>query len=113
MISIRSLLVVGFLVFVCNSVFAAGTYFDGLQITRLSINSNMAYFSPVGTALNPDACGSYEKALLPDTHPNFNHVYSLLMSAQLTGKPVRVFVTGCYSGWGSTYPQVETVHLLD
>jgi hypothetical protein len=48
--------------------------------------------------IDPDQCGRKDYFILPQEHPFFREVYSLLLAAHMSGQPIGLYVEGCVQG---------------
>jgi len=91
-----------------------GYYVQKAQVDFLTANGSVIYFTPVGeTPQNPGNCLENRKAIILGGHPMRSELMSILLTAQSSGKFVKVWVTDCYEGWNSSFPQVSTIHLVN
>ena len=91
-----------------------GYYVDKAQVDFLTANGSVIYFTPVGeTPKNPGNCLENRKVIILGSHPMRSELMSILLTAQSAGKFVKVWVTDCYEGWNSSFPQVSTIHLVN
>lgn len=101
-----------------STSYASGIALNNGKITKLSI-TDVAYMSPAtGTFEDPDDCqgdgdNSVDKVVLNTSHAHFNHAYATLLAAQMSGKNLTIWVNGCVDRWGSRFPAIGTVHLMD
>ena len=51
--------------------------------------------------INPEGCARSDQYVLRQEHPFFKELYSLLLSAHLSGQPVRLGLQGCYQNFPS------------
>ena len=62
------------------------------------------------TSKNPDGCQNTTSLILKSDNPMFDQHYSLLLSAFMANKKIKVYGNGCYSAWGSTYPVISAIY---
>jgi hypothetical protein len=48
--------------------------------------------------IDPDQCGRKDYYILPQEHPFFREVYSLLLAAHMSNQPLNLYVEGCLQG---------------
>jgi hypothetical protein len=99
--------VLGFLVFVSTSAFADGIHIQATTISsiRVDITGHVIVVFDTASALKAP-CGSNDgKTIGFDSTSNGGKtVYSLLVSAKLSGKPIEVFGDGtCVNYQGTTF----------
>lgn len=63
--------------------------------------------------LNPDQCGSVDAVLMTNETVGDQTIYSTLLAAMLAGKKVRLFSSGCLAGWGTTYPKLKSIYVIN
>lgn len=81
---------------------AAGTYGNG-TIDYFQSAYGGWIFSLNGSLANPDSCTKPHAILLP-THSQYKELTALLIAANVSGKPVHAYVSGCHS---AGYPIVS------
>lgn len=62
---------------------------------------------------NPDQCGNASTVMLKGDSKNTDRQYALLLAAFMAKKPVKLWVSGCENGWGTTYPRLTAVYVYD
>ena len=57
--------------------------------------------------INPDECpGGHRYYILPESHPHFEEIYSLLLAAHMADQPVQFIVDGCIEN----YPEIRHIY---
>jgi hypothetical protein len=89
--------------------FLSFSFFSSISLAEQSVPAgdvNTIYFYLMHTGvlvqhttmIDPDACGRKDFYILPDTHPHFKEVYSLLLATQMASKKVSFTISGCHQG---------------
>lgn len=80
------------------------------RITSMSAESGVVrIWYPATDASNPDSCANTGVLVLYDDSKNGDRQYAALLAAHAAGKSVSFWVSGCYSGWGTTWPRMASV----
>ena len=81
-------------------------------ITTISIEGGLVKvaYTAADTA-DPDQCGNQGVFILQDDSKNGDRQYSAILSARMSEKPIRIYVSGCYSGWGQTWPKLWSIFI--
>lgn len=89
---------IAFFTFFASNVAAAGAVAAG------DINYLLFYKGHTGLLIkhqfpsDPDNCGRQDYYILPNEHPHFSQIYSMLLAAQMANKKVSFNIDGCHQG---------------
>ncbi len=72
---------------------------NGIVTIRFTANDN----------LDPENCGQPGKAVLIDDTKNGDRQFSILLASKMSGKNIKMYVNGCYEGWGKKWSKVWMV----
>ena len=60
---------------------------------------------------NPDQCLKNKHAALPVDHAHYNVIVASLLTGKTTDSFFSIYVNGCYSNYGTSYPIVRTLQI--
>ena len=84
------------------------------RITYVNAESNIVRIRLDATDLkNPDNCGKTDVVMLKGDSKNEERQYALIMAAFMANKPVKVYLNGCEPGWGTTFPRLSAIYVLE
>lgn len=91
-----------------TSAYSGGWVTQDGVITLAKVENGVALFVIEASDLAyPDGCDNTGGAVvLQDDTKNGDRQYALLLAAYTAGNSVRIYSSGCYTGWGSNYPKV-------
>lgn len=78
------------------------------EIAEVYVNANWVMARMNGVTDNPDACPSTTYYSLVPGQANYSVLSASLMSAQMTKKRVKFWVSGC-GGQGDQYPNIQSI----
>ncbi|TRY33402.1 hypothetical protein [Aliiglaciecola sp. M165] len=58
---------------------------------------------------DPDQCEQANAFVLVDDTKNGDRQFSILLAAKSSKTPIKVYVNGCYEGWGQKWPRLWSV----
>jgi hypothetical protein len=93
------------------SAFAGGSTKLGV-IDHIYVNNTWTMVDVTGVSDNPDGCNSTAYYAVVPSDANYQTIHSTLMAAQLAGKKVKFYVSGC-SGQGNKYPKITSVWMYN
>jgi len=108
----RTLIAVFFIIFSISSQ-AAGflTPDNNATISWVNVEQSRVRFGVKHIErLNPDTCSHNDSVILTLDNEYHKAQYAVLLAAYAAGKKVRLYVSGCLSGWGNTYPKLLAVY---
>jgi len=76
----------------------AGTLSTGKIIHLEFYNGHTGVLVRQPEMIDPDQCGRKDLFILPQDHPFFREVYSLLLAAHMSDQPISLYVEGCVQG---------------
>lgn len=59
--------------------------------------------------LDPETCSQPGHAVLVDDTKNGDRQFSILLAAKMSGKPVKMYASECYFGWGRKWSKIWMV----
>lgn len=88
---------------------------DGTAIIKFvnSEGSLIRFHYTANETNNPDNCGTVNSVVLLPDNPMFDQHYSLLLSAFMAKKKMKIFTNGCKSAWGTSLPIVSALYVYD
>lgn len=80
------------------------------RITTINVESGVVrvWYSATDTR-NPDSCANTGVFILADDTKNGDRQYAALLSAHAANKGINLWVSGCWSGWGSSWPRLASL----
>lgn len=81
------------------------------RITWLNAEGGIVRVTITATDLqNPDSCAvTTGTVIMQDDTKNGDRQYAALLSAFIAERPIKIWINGCYSGWGTTFPKLYSV----
>ena len=86
------------LLLTAQSVQAAGAVGAGYIDQLLFYKGHTGLLIKHQHASDPDSCGRQDYYILPNDHPHFSQIYSMLLAVQLANKKVSFNIDGCHQG---------------
>ena len=80
------------------------------HITTIDVESGVVrvWYSATDDG-NPDACANTGVFILADDTKNGDRQYAALLAAHAANKAISLWVSGCWAGWGSTWPKLASL----
>lgn len=91
------------------SAFSGGFSNVGV-ITEVYVNSGFTQVQMSGGQVNPDSCSATASYGFKTTDQNYEGLLSAILSAQMAGKNVQFYLTGC-SGQNDAYPKIVSIKI--
>lgn len=107
-------------VFIVFFIFFAGQSFAGSWATNnltgrinfINTESDVVRVNFTATDIGTsEGCGQSNVVVISGSAKNQDRQFSILMAALLADRPVKIFVNGCYSAWGTSFPQIAAIYL--
>ena len=81
-------------------------------INHINIEGGLVRIKYTATDIaDPDKCGNEGAAILLDDTKNGDRQYAALLAAHMSGKAIRLYGNGCFTGWDQTWPKIHAVFI--
>jgi hypothetical protein len=100
------------LILIMNYSFASGwaTKDNSGKIASVNVEGGLVkVFYTANDLSDPDGCGNKDTFILKDDTKNGDRQYSAILASHMSQRPIKVYVSGCYTGWNQTWPKIHAI----